>query len=174
MIIGSDFTEVVVCFPPRSGQENDTPGFAKTLVCSMILKALLTQRHGAWRESGTLPFAIVSCAPNQVAVAGASEIVSSKTQILLLPCSTVVNHDLNRASFPTIVFRDVRMTRAGGGDVQGASPRNLWSALSLSTINDMLRKPLTEEEVRFNQVCDLCAFLPSRASCATVETANGT
>lgn len=43
------------------------------------------------------------------------------------------------------------MTKVGGG-VPGASPRNLWSALSLSTINDMLSKPLSEEEVRFNQV----------------------
>lgn len=58
-----------------------------------------------------------------------------------------------RASFPTVVFRDVRMTAAGGGGVRGASPRNLWSALSLSTINAMLSKPLTEEEVMFNQVC---------------------
>lgn len=37
--------------------------------------------------------------------------------------------------------------------MRGASPRNLWSALSLSTINAMLSKPLTEEEVTFNQVC---------------------
>eukprot|EP00752_Nemacystus_decipiens_P004480 g4092.t1 len=57
-----------------------------------------------------------------------------------------------RASFPTVVFRDVRMTAAGGGGVRGASPRNLWSALSLSTINAMLSKPLTEEEIMFNQV----------------------
>lgn len=58
-----------------------------------------------------------------------------------------------RASFPTVVFRDVRMTAAGGGGMKGTSPSNLWSALSLSTINDMLSKPLTEEEVMFNQVC---------------------
>lgn len=45
------------------------------------------------------------------------------------------------------------MTGAGGGDVRGASPRNLWSALSLSKINAMLSQPLTEEEVKFNQVC---------------------
>lgn len=44
------------------------------------------------------------------------------------------------------------MTAARGRDVRGASPRNLWSALSLSAINSMLGKPLSEEEVRYNQV----------------------
>lgn len=44
------------------------------------------------------------------------------------------------------------MTKEGGEDILGASPRNLWSALSLSEINDMLSKPLSAEDVRFNQV----------------------
>ncbi|CAM9105839.1 unnamed protein product, partial [Scytosiphon promiscuus] len=58
------------------------------------------------------------------------------------------------ASFPTVVFRDVRMTGAAGQNIRGASPRNLWSAFSLSRINAMLSKPLTDEEVMFNQARD--------------------
>ena len=44
------------------------------------------------------------------------------------------------------------MTSAEGGDIPGASPRNLWSALSLAKINEMLSKPLSEEDMSFNQV----------------------
>lgn len=77
----------------------------------------------------------------------ASTFRSSLTLVTLL-----VVFIAQRAAFPTVVFRDVRMTRAGGGEVIGGSPRNLWAALSLSTINDMLSKPLTADEVRFNQV----------------------
>lgn len=48
------------------------------------------------------------------------------------------------------------MTRAGGKDIPGASPRNLWSAFSLTQLNSMLRKSLTEEEINFNQVGKEC------------------
>ncbi|CAN0346344.1 unnamed protein product [Ectocarpus sp. 6 AP-2014] len=68
-----------------------------------------------------------------------------------LRCGVNGRQALVLASFPTVVFRDVRMTTGGGQNAQGASIRNLWSALSLSRINAMLSKPLTEEEVMFNQ-----------------------
>ncbi|CAN0227337.1 unnamed protein product [Discosporangium mesarthrocarpum] len=55
---------------------------------------------------------------------------------------------MQRASFPTVTFRDVRLEGGGG---LGASTSSLWSALSLSRINSMLSKPLSNAEVRFNQ-----------------------
>ncbi|CAN0047205.1 unnamed protein product, partial [Ectocarpus sp. 13 AM-2016] len=41
----------------------------------------------------------------------------------MMPLRCGVN---GRASFPTVVFRDVRMTTGAGKNAQGASIRNLW------------------------------------------------
>lgn len=62
------------------------------------------------------------------------------------------------------------MTRMGGGDILGASPRNLWSALSLSRINAMLSKPLSEEDVRFNQVNDNSVVTGQKTFCALTDS----
>jgi len=60
-----------------------------------------------------------------------------------MPLSCVVR---GRASFPTVIMRDVRLF----GHRNGCSTQALWAAFSLARVNASLVTPLTGEEVAFN------------------------
>ena len=55
---------------------------------------------------------------------------------------------IGSASFPTVVFRDVRLDRGGVG--LGCSPDQMYGQLGLSVINKTLATPLTRDEVEYN------------------------
>jgi hypothetical protein len=67
----------------------------------------------------------------------------SSSSILPMQLSLV-----GKATFPTLVMRDVRVE--GGGEGMGCSPSHIFEQLNLKVLNESLCTPLTKDQVEFN------------------------